>query len=342
MNRLGAAKVNTLLGPVWCHLSDGNDTRKLRRYANGTIYEIDANEGDIETFVSLEHCKKLVKAKSYKFAEADVWTAIFNQLESGLYSTETPTITQPATQIIVPITHLRRFYESLKLFDDATFKNLAEFYSRYPQSLERLWQLSHKAFDTYRNPDGWGQSSREPLPQPPKSLSLVTSTDEFTAFIKESRFGTEEQGYTFVDREINPRRTRQGVFSDNLPATKSGRGGMDLLLRSVENGFPTVGEVKVKKDKTAFYALIQAMCYAVELSTASQLQRIKSHFPAFHDLIVEEAKVGIVILLVNPRSDSTRQAVTELLQIMNKRRKCAKLGRVVMLENKGDTWATVS
>lgn len=336
MSKIGAAKVMTATGPVWCHFSQSANTTKLRRYSEGTAFEIEADDDDIVEFVPLEQCKNLVPAKSYSFDNAVVWSQILQSLETGSTpNAETPIEPSEKPPLVVPITELRRIYDVMKLFDKATTQNMAAFFADTPASLERLWELSRKAFSSYNNPDNWGRGTTEELPVAPAQLGVVSSTNEFTAYLKARPL----DGYTFVEREINPWRTRSGVFSNKLPATKSGRGGMDLLLRSARTGSPVVGEVKVKGDKNAFYALIQAMTYAVEMSTAHQLSRLKTHFPqAFGELAPDNAKIEILLLMVNPVEDDTRNAVLSLVQKINQRGKCQGLERIVMACNEGEAW----
>jgi len=337
MSKTGAAKVMTATGPVWCHFSQSANTTKLRRYSEGTAFEVEADDDAIVEFVPLEQCKKLVRAESYSFENAAVWSQILQLLETGSCpTTESQSKLTTKAPLVVPITELRRIYDVMKLFDKPTMQNMAAFFADTPASLERLWELSRKSFSAYQNPDNWGRGETEDLPVAPAQLSAVSSTDEFTAYLTAHPL----DGYAFVEREINPWRTRSGVFSNKLPATKSGRGGMDLLLRSARTGYPVVGEIKVKADKNAFYALMQAMTYGVEMSTSHQLTRLKTHFPqAFGDIAPDNASVEILLLLINPVEDETRNSVMKLIQKLNERRRCKGLEQIVMLFNEGDTWA---
>jgi len=241
-------------------------------------------------------------------------------------------------KIIVPETELRIFYRFMKLLDVDTWNDLAKFYCDNPKSLERLWDKSRKKFDNYSNPDGWNQGKRKDLPKAPELLTEVSWTNEFTAYLNKHDLMGTNSGYTFVRSELNPWNTRHGAFSNKLPATKSGRGGMDLLLKSTKSGFPVVGEVKVKDDKNAFFALIQAMTYAVELSTPNQLVRLRDHIDEFEELDPKKAKVEIAIIMVNPKYPHTRKDVISLIKKLNKRNKCLGLARITLLENKANKW----
>jgi len=176
---------------------------------------------------------------------------------------------------------------------------------------------------------------------PPEKVTAISSTNQFTAFIQKhgNLLGDVETGYALVERELNPRRTQRAVFSDNRPATKSGAGGIDVLLKSYLTGFPVVGEVKVDTDKNAYFGLIQAMTYAVELSTPNQLARLKKHFGVdFSDLDSDATKVEIALVMVNHVTDKSRAPILKLIKQLNSRKKCNGLGNVVLIENKGEKW----
>ena len=346
MKNVGAAKVMTTTGPFWCHFLKQDGTLKIRSYSDGTIFERTVEDDEIEELVSLKECMKLVSAKSYSYKNIETWSQILRILQDAQ---ATPTKEAgkhaPRKTITVPITKLRQFYEVMKVLDTATWINLAKFYSQAPASLERLWNHSREIFTAYHNMDDWGgdETNRKMLPNAPVRLGEISSTNEFAAFVKEPDNSLANAGFTFVKRELNPRRTRKGMFSDKRPATKSGTGGIDLLLRSSATGFPTVGEVKVKDDKNAFFALVQAMTYAVELSTPNQLVRLKKHFgDHFGNLNFDEGKVEIVLLMVNPVKDDSREPILKLIKHLNKRKKCQGLEKIFLLENKGEEWQSHS
>ena len=355
MSTIGAAKVMTRTGPVWCHYSKDSATIKLRRFSEGAIFELEVTADDIEEFVPKAECKKHVESPdgSYSLDSPHgirVWTEILQKLEAtvplpveALKKSKTKLATKPP--VIVPITHLRQFYETIQLLETATWVNLAEFYSNAPDSLERLWNHSRKAFFNYKNDDDWGRGKTKTLPAAPNNIKHITRTNEFTAFISppDYRLRDGESSYSFVERELNPRRTRGGVFPDKRPARKSGAGGIDVLLKSHVTGFPVVGEVKVEDDKNAFFALIQAMTYAVELSTPNQLARLKTHFAnQFGDLNEKRSKVEIALLMVNHFPDDSRQPVLKLIKTLNKNlsqnRGCEGVHKFIYIENDGEIW----
>lgn len=331
---IGAAKVITAAGPVWCHYSESANRIVLRRYVDGMIIQLEAGEHDIETIVPLAACKNLVHAASYSYGNVAVWTAILQNLEAGIGVREN-VHDLAKTPITVPITEFRHFYDCMKFVDEPTHRNLANFYCDTPASLERLWNISRDNFASYDNPDGWGQGERIDLPVSPELLSDVGDTEQFVSFVKRVPI----PGLVFVEREINPWRTRGGMFPNGLPATKSGRGGIDVLFQNSENGLPVISEIKVRTDKNAYFALIQAMTYAVEMSTDHQARRLKKHFAQhFSEIDPNHPRVEIALIMVNPDDDPTRGVVRRLIGRLNQNAKCAGLGRVMMFENAGEKW----
>jgi hypothetical protein len=102
---------------------------------------------------------------------------------------------------------------------------------------------------------------------------------------------------------------------------------------------PVVGEVKVKSDKNAFFALIQSLAYAVELSTKNQQKRLKATFPnAYQEIVEDEPKIEIAIILVNKTSQLTLEATKQLVNKINESNKFEGLGRVSIFRNQSDVF----
>ena len=206
------------------------------------------------------------------------------------------------------------------------------------EKLEGLWTRSRRQFHREypdNREENWGdRARRHSLPQSPGNLSHVEDTNQFVAFLEQHPDSLP--GYTLVDRELNPCRITNAVYPDGQSAKHSGAGGMDILLRSCSNRLPVVGEVKVKKDKNSFYALIQAMRYASELSTPNQLERLGRHFSQFDQ---RPDAIEIVIVMVNREpEDQTVEGVLQLLGQLNARGNCSRLGRLRLLINRGEEW----
>ncbi len=337
MSKTGAAKINTNTGPIWCHFSQKGDTLKLRRIVDGVIYELDSENSEIEERYTLAKCKQLLpKQDSYAIGATHVWADILSLLNDGKRLPETDVEAAPTDEpTLVPVTRLRKYYQSMKVLEKAFFAAIAEMYEKKPSLLEKLWNDSRQQFLAYENQKAWGQSKRESLPRFTGPLSDVSSTNEFTTFFM--NHGLTDSGYEYVSREINPWNTRQGVFATGLRATKTGRGGMDLLLRSAD-GLPVVAEVKVRDDKNCFFALLQALTYAVELSTPNQIKRLQLTFPDAFPALSPSSPVEVAVIMVNPVPDATRNTTTKLIQSLNRRNRCRGLGRVRVFQNSKERW----
>lgn len=337
MSKTGAAKINTNTGPIWCHFSRKGETLKLRRIADGAIYELDSEDSEIEEWLTLAKCKQLLpRQKSYSIDAVNVWSQILGILNDGQgTSVSRGNAPSDGKATIVPVTRLRKYYGSMKVFEKAFFAAIADMYEQKPSLLENLWNDSRRQFLAYENQEAWVQGKRKPLPRFTGPLSDVSNTNEFTTFFKEN--GLTNSGYKYVAREINPWNTRQGVFANDMPATKTGRGGMDLLLQT-SDGFPVVGEVKVREDKNCLFALLQAMTYAVELSTRNQLKRLHLTYPEAFPALKDDSPIEVAVIMVNPVPDATRKSTISLIQALNQRNNCNGLGRVRLFQNSGERW----
>lgn len=336
----GAVQISLSGVPIWCHWSQSNQRDVFRRITDQGTFEIEG-EPEILEFCSLGQCKKFMKTNHLPISDTLTWIRVFHYLETnGPPKSGGKEEVQERQAIVVPITPLRKFYDFLKCVETESLEVLAAFYANNPAPLIRLWNKSHDTFKSYDNKNqDWGEALRMGLPNSPGQLGKVTDTDEFTAFLKDNPISLNNNvKYAFVQRELNPWRTKQGFFSNDAPATKSGRGGMDLLLKSEGTGNPVVGEVKVNSDKNAFYALVQAMTYAVELSTENQLARLKKHKSEFRNLAPHNAKVEILILQINRDKDASRKNVADLIQKLNKSSECQSLGKCILLHNVGEEW----
>ena len=339
MSTTGAARINTSTGPIWCHFSQQGDTLKLRRIIDGAIYEIDSEDSEVEEWLTLAKCKQLLPQQdSYAIEAPNVWSRILGLLNVGQRAPDADRKATPTERPkVVPQTRLRKYYDSMKVFEKAFFAAIAEMYEKNPSLLEKLWNDSRRQFSTYENQQAWVQSKRKSLPRFCGPLNDVSNTNEFTAFFMNN--GLADSGYDYVSRELNPWNTRQGVFANDLPATKTGRGGMDLLLRTSE-GLPVVGEVKVREDKNCFFALLQAMTYAVELSTPNQIKRLQLTYPNAFAALGPNTVIEVAVIMVNPVPDATRKSTIKLIQSLNKRQHCHGLGRIRLFQNSGERWKT--
>jgi hypothetical protein len=82
---------------------------------------------------------------------------------------------------------------------------------------------------------------------------------------------------TYVDYEVSPTRTTAAQYESGAPCRA--KGGIDVLLANARDRLPVVAEAKGAMDRNLFLGLIQALTYAVELSTAPQRERLARTYP---------------------------------------------------------------
>ena len=208
MSKTGAAKVNTNTGPIWCHFSRKGDTLKLRRIVDGAIYELDSDDSEIEDWLTLAECKQLYpKQGSYSIDAIEVWSRILGLLNDGHRTSMSEGNTQLVGKAtVVPVTRLRRYYGSMKVFEKAFFAAIANMYEQKPSLLEKLWNDSRQQFSAYENQEAWGQTKRKSLPPFTGRLSDVGNTNEFTTFFKNN--GLADSGFDYVCKGNSIRGTR--------------------------------------------------------------------------------------------------------------------------------------
>jgi hypothetical protein len=172
---------------------------------------------------------------------------------------------------VLPPTQLRGYYDALHALKEQEQTALAELHAEDPARLIARFAHSVKTVADYPaiTIPFHGERSKAWLE---KAGQDVTSTSTFVAKLAAARShrvtNAGQLDFDYVDREIFPLR-RTGIAR----ADQSDRRSIDLLLRDSDN-LPVVGELKVAGDSPAYYALVQALMYAAELSSASQLRRL--------------------------------------------------------------------
>ena len=142
--------MSTDVGPVWCHFSELDDTLKLWRFDGTAILDFDAEDVDIEDRIPLPECRKIVPGeKSYSIEKnPSAWHRILDALQTGAALPDARKTEEVSPPLIVPVTRLRRYYSSMKVFDELLLQNLAEYYSKNPVALEVLWNDSRSSSRT--------------------------------------------------------------------------------------------------------------------------------------------------------------------------------------------------
>lgn len=216
---------------------------------------------------------------------------------------------------LVPQTRLRRFYETLRMLDDSDLRGRIASYLADPHRVSRLDGMFAESVAHFR------RYSNEAEPFQERSdadwfAAYDSIPDQFARCLVSRLRPSENRSHAVsslsscmvraIDYEISSFRTTGGAcFEDGQPGS-TGAGGIDLLLRNEVSGLPVIGEIKAPGDADFFLALVQALTYAVEMTTPSQAERLKRVYPPFHDLPSGPTGCGCEILLLYSREDSPR------------------------------------
>lgn len=277
-----------------------------------------------------------VSADRLRIEAVDGWRRVFARLDepgvldahaAGGSTTLAPSPGKESPRI--PQTRLRRFYQTLRELTTYELQaNIANYFieAGTDRSTKRqvLFEESVAHFSRYDNTLDCFRPARTP-----QWCDRYRDRQEAFARCLAARLGAaawhslggvlpiEIQA---VDYEISPfRTTGRASFEDGTVGT-SGGGGLDLLLRDRE-GAVWVAEVKAPGDSTVFMALIQALTYAVELTTGAQARRLKRCYPeAFANLASDANGCRCNVLLIYERGDAPKlleQARTLAQLLMN-------------------------
>ncbi len=209
----------------------------------------------------------------------------------------------------IPVTKLRNFYDSLCglgltaqtqlcILKDI---NNADKYKR----LIFLYEESKEHFRKYENidepflPDSINH--RKPLPH---DVAAASNTSEVISIFQEKQKGNDGIAvdgsacdFKYIEREVPTSRTTNAITEYGVKG-KSGSGGIDFIGSNCTDKLPVLGEIKVRSDQNAFYALIQLLTYLSELSTCNQIDRINK-YKLFGDItLTEEATFYLYIVSV--------------------------------------------
>ncbi|MBY0527985.1 MAG: hypothetical protein K2R98_31600 [Gemmataceae bacterium] len=336
--------------PAWFHASPrGDGELRLRRipldfrgpFRDMTPEAIDQEHPGWKQY-TLREVGELINlpVSSFPVDEPTSWLLVAERMEKR--------IQQQPTKII-PVTTLRRFYgwlrdRPIKVEKEFLHASLAEHFLRHPGKLVDLFVTSCAEFQPYDNRNEGFVEGRDAerflATERAGTDPLVKQFQAQSVVVVVSPAGEIRLGY--VDREVGTRRSSKNtgpwLFADGRPATESGAGGMDLLLVAHELGrepCPVVGEIKVQRDETPFFALIQVLTYAAELCTLHQIARLRRSYPAFSALL-DKPGVELVLLFSElpldyvPIRATTQALVAELYRSQPRFGKLVR--RVVFLD----------
>lgn len=289
-------------GMEWVHYSIGTKSAKIRRFQAGgqeikleiaeePTKSLDAVFKDlkIQHLLSWAAIRSLlpgmnIPPKGYKCSDENKLTEVAGALSKsanklpkyGIGTKEDRTALREILRI--PTTRIRHAYGMLRdIGGPESHRQICKAMIRNPFALANALTLSYQCFMQYDNSsDAFHNNNRKPLqmktPNPTRNvfannLKLQVESEETLPVVS-------PHDAAYVDYEVSPLRTKRAQFDDGRSGKSSGGGGIDLLLCDKQCGCPVIGEIKAKNDSTMFLALIQALTYAVEMTTPNQSARL--------------------------------------------------------------------
>lgn len=200
----------------------------------------------------------------------------------------------------IPRTSIQRYYKDVCEMSYAQRLARADELITDPTPLVTQFAAGITAFRGYDNPEGF-YSNPHRAPQPPTLVGQITKTHHVAWYLRQQRFlevhNAPELNAEYLDYEIAPARTtNHAYFDDDGGSWRTGL-FIDLLLASCDARTPIIGELKIRKDKDPFTALIQTLACAVHLATAHQYRRLRDFVPAGEFPSTEQPRLDGYLLL---------------------------------------------
>ncbi len=222
----------------------------------------------------------------------------------------------PALRRLIPLTPLRHFYDRLRDFvSDAFHREAARECLRRPDRVQELIAGSVRHFALYDNREepfrpgavGLTEARTDNGDLANRALGLIARGAASVPSCRELEFD-------FVDYEVSPIRTTGSEFENGESAKRSGRGGVDVLLANRADRLPAVGELKADTDRNPFLGLVQALTYAVELSTPPQRARLATSYPGRFAWPEAGPVIDIDLLLIRYPDDRAHAEFLDLVR----------------------------
>jgi hypothetical protein len=196
-----------------------------------------------------------------------------------------------------PLTELLGYYRWLNELGNGglvAHLTLAQRLAREPDELVEMFMLSLAQFARYSNPTQFFHEGElfageiaaagkpiaracAPVPYPPPAT--ISRSVHFAQWVCATGncgvAGVPELAFGYVDRELDCLRTSPGKLLEDGNWSKRAM-VLDLLLENRMDSTPIVAELKIRKDEDALYGLIQCLCAAAHLVTASQRARLRN------------------------------------------------------------------
>ncbi len=232
--------------------------------------------------------------------------------ESVTLMEEVGTTQKDASERLIPTIALERLYRPLRKFTgspEAKFQALRKLLDdRYgpkgPEFLAELFRRSVRHAEFYANIEETFYPER-----PPRNTTGYRFAKRLVALLgRGTQIHVGNHILGFVDYEVFPFRTTYSCLESGKPASRTGSGGMDLLLTSTSTDgiVPAIGEVKAATEQVGpTFALVQSLMYAAQIATRNQFLRLRKHYPdVFAKVNSDQPRVDVAIILeVDQRSN---------------------------------------
>jgi hypothetical protein len=137
-----------------------------------------------------------------------------------------------------------------------------------------------KSVETLATRESIGEAFYPPGRKDPLSVAPpreIKSTFDFVARLVRQNGtvkGADHLNFEYIDREIFPTRTTVGT-----PETRQRRRSLDLLLANAHDRTPVFAELKIRRDRLPYFALVQALMLTSEFLATPQRDRLGAHTP---------------------------------------------------------------
>ena len=224
----------------------------------------------------------------------------------------------PTLRRLIPVTPLRHFYDRLRDFESQSFHREAlRECLRRPDQLQKLIAASVRHFGLYDNRE---ETFHDRIPG--LTAARAENSDLANRTLRLMALGAVgvpshpalELKFDFVDYDVSPIRTTESEFENGIPATGSGRGGVDALLAARDGRLPIIGELKADTDRNPFLGFIQSLTYAVELSSTSQRSRLEAAYPKRFAWPERGPYIDIALLLIRYPNDPAKVEFLKLVR----------------------------
>ena len=170
---------------------------------------------------------------------------------------------------------------------------LADRYLADPSTLINMFRESVSQFREYNNPDESFVGEKRSAPSTVPVVEQITTGPKAAAYLARNQrhLSIDNLGeYEYIDREVVPARTtnkKAAAMANRFDDTNRSRSTTamkaDILLRSLSDNRPTIGEVKVSSsggdDADPVYGLVQSLALASQLVSTKQRVRLNKHYP---------------------------------------------------------------